>query len=269
MQAFLLHLALEFKATLRNRNLLVMNYLLPLGFYLLVGGMMSQINPFFLDQMIPTMVILTVLSGVILGLPTPLVEAREAGILRSYRVNGVKSRNLIAVPVIANALHVCLVALIVTISAPLIFKAPLPANWPLFLLTFFLTLLAAGGLALLIGVLAPGAQMALLWQQLLFIPAMILSGLMVPLSIIPDGFRRIALLLPATYSMEAFQGLAYQRDTLWPAVYGLLLLTVGGVLGFVLSDRLFTWDRQNAGRRSVLPAFLAVTPYVLGALLLR
>ncbi|NLN20131.1 MAG: ABC transporter permease [Firmicutes bacterium] len=268
MSALLLHFASEFKATLRNRNLLLMNYLLPLGFYLLVGGMMNQINPFFGEQMIPAMVILTVLSGVIMGLPTPLVEAREAGVLRSFRVNGVRSGNLIAVPALANALHVCLVALIICVSAPLIFHVPAPADWPMFILVFLVTVLTNCGLATLIGVLAPGGQMAVLWQQLLFVPAMVLSGLMVPLSIVPAWGRRLALLLPATYAMEAFQGLAYKRETLWPSSYGMLLLSIGGVLGFVLAAKLFTWDNKSDARRRVLPALLAVTPYFLGALLL-
>ena len=138
----------------------------------------------------------------------------------------------------------------------------------MFILVFLVTVLTNCGLATLIGVLAPGGQMAVLWQQLLFVPAMVLSGLMVPLSIVPAWGRRLALLLPATYAMEAFQGLAYKRETLWPSSYGMLLLSIGGVLGFVLAAKLFTWDNKSDARRRVLPALLAVTPYFLGALLL-
>jgi ABC-2 type transport system permease protein len=269
MKAFMLHFAMEFRATLRNRNLLLMNYLLPLSFYLLIGGMMVQINPFFGDQMIPAMVILTVLSGVIMGLPTNLVEAREAGILRSFRVNGLKRSNLMAIPALANALHVCLVALVITISAPLIFKVPLPTDWPMYILVFLLILIANSGLATLIGVMARSAQMTILWQQLLFIPSMILSGLMVPMNLIPGWFQKLGLMLPATYAMEAFQGLAYKRETLWPAQYGMLLLLVGGIMGFVIAAHLFTWDNKTDTRRNrPLLALLAMIPYVLGAILL-
>ncbi|HHT27579.1 MAG TPA: ABC transporter permease [Firmicutes bacterium] len=269
MKAFMLHFALEFRAALRNRNLLLMNYLLPLGFYLLIGGMMVQINPFFGDQMIPAMVILTVLSGVIMGLPTNLVEAREAGILRSFRVNGLQSGTLIAIPALANALHVCLTALVITVSAPLIFKVPAPVDWPMYLLVFLLTLFANSGLATLIGVITRSGQMAILWQQLLFIPSMILSGLMVPLTLMPDWGQKLSLMLPATYAMAAFQGSAYEGETLWYAPYGMLLLFVGGVLGFVLASRLFSWDNQNdVQRHRVVLALVAMIPYLLGALLL-
>lgn len=268
MKAFMLHFAMEFRATLRNRNLLVMNYLLPFGFFLLVGGMMVQINPFFGDQMIPAMVILTVLSGVIMGLPTNLIEAREAGILRSFRVNGLASSSIIAISALANALHVCLVSLIITIVAPVLFKVPLPVNWPMYALVFLLILIASSGLATLIGVIARNGQMAILWQQLLFIPSMILSGLMVPMNLIPGWFQRIGLMLPATYAMEAFQGLAYNRKTLWQPQYGMLLLLIGGITAFVVAARLFSWDNKNDTHHRSILAALAVAPYLIGALLL-
>ncbi len=88
MKAFAYHFSFEFFTGLRNKTLLLMMYLLPLGFHFMMGLMMVDINPFFLETMIPAMVIFAILSGMILGLPQPLVEAREAGIFRSYKING-------------------------------------------------------------------------------------------------------------------------------------------------------------------------------------
>src|SRR5690554_275738 len=86
MNAIIYHFSLEFLAGLRNRTLLLMNYLMPLGFYALMGAMMTKINPPFAQQIIPAMVVFATLSSAILGLPGPLVEARESEILRSYRI---------------------------------------------------------------------------------------------------------------------------------------------------------------------------------------
>ena len=47
MNAFATHFAYEFKTGLRNPSLLLMNYLFPLGFYALMGLVMTQINPVF------------------------------------------------------------------------------------------------------------------------------------------------------------------------------------------------------------------------------
>jgi ABC-2 type transport system permease protein len=269
MKAFMLHLRFELLAGLRNRVLLLMNYLLPLGFYALIGGMMVQINPGFGEQLIPAMVVFALLSGVIMGLPTPLVEARAAGILRCYRVNGVPAFSLLAIPAIASAVHMILVAAAITLSAPLLFGAPLPVHWPAFLLVVGLIFFAHSGLGVLIGVISPHNRLAILWQQLIYLPSILLGGLMVPLAMLPDHLRKLGHLFPATYGMQAFQSLAYGRETLYHPYLVLAALVAGGLAAFGLAFYLFSWDERRRARRAgpTLAAF-ALAPYLVGALLL-
>lgn len=66
-----------------------MNYLFPLGFYLMMGFIMAAINPPFREGIIPAMLVFSALSATLLGIPDPLVNARENGIFRSYKINGV------------------------------------------------------------------------------------------------------------------------------------------------------------------------------------
>ncbi len=88
MKALANHFAFEFKTGLRDSNQLLMNYLFPLAFYALMGLVMTKINPLFAETMVPALVIFAALASTLLGLPGPLVELREAGIYRSYRING-------------------------------------------------------------------------------------------------------------------------------------------------------------------------------------
>ena len=88
----------EFKTGIRNKNLLLMNYLFPLGFYLMMGFIMPEINPFFRETMIPAMVTFAILAATLLGLPDPLVNARETGIFRSYKINGVPAFHILFIP---------------------------------------------------------------------------------------------------------------------------------------------------------------------------
>ena len=78
-EGFLQHFAFEFKTGLRSPGSLLMNYLFPLGFFALMGLVMTQINPLFAKTMVPAMVILAGLAGAILGLPTPMVESQGGG----------------------------------------------------------------------------------------------------------------------------------------------------------------------------------------------
>lgn len=45
MTAFINHFVFEFKTGLRNSNNLLMNYLFPLGFYAMMGLIMTRIFP--------------------------------------------------------------------------------------------------------------------------------------------------------------------------------------------------------------------------------
>ena len=85
MKAFKNHFIFEFKTGIRDKNLLLMNYLFPLGFYIMIGFLMANINPDFIDIIIPAMVVITILISTLLGIPEPLVKSREAGIFRSYK----------------------------------------------------------------------------------------------------------------------------------------------------------------------------------------
>jgi ABC-2 type transport system permease protein len=235
----------------------------------MMGGLMSQINPFFGEQIIPAMVIFAALTSSIMGLPSPLIEAREAEVLRSYRINGVPAPSLLSIPTLSTSVHIFLVSILITGSAPLLFKGPLPSNWAAYLLVFLSIPFACTGLGSLIGVISGNTRSALLWQQLIYLPSMMLGGLMVPSDMLPQTFVRIGHLLPATYAMQSFLGLAYGRETLYHPAMGVLVLLVGGLVAFGLAHLLFSWDSRNGEkRRHPALAALALLPYLLGALFL-
>ena len=83
MNAFVYHLGFEFRSSIRNRAKLVVNYLLPLGLYAMMGLIMGPIIPGFLEIMIPAMVGVAIMAATTLSLPEPLVTAREVGVFRS------------------------------------------------------------------------------------------------------------------------------------------------------------------------------------------
>ena len=270
MSAFLNHLSFEFRTGIRNKTLLLLNYLFPLGFYAMMGLIMAQINPMFLETMLPAMVVFAILAATMLGLPDPLVTAREAGIFRSYKINGVPAFSILAIPALTTILHAGAVSSIITITAPQLFDAPPPVHWPAFILTFCVTAFACAGLAVLIGVVSASSRMTVLWSQLIFLPSMMLGGISgIPVSLLPASMERIAMLLPSTYAMNAFRGLAQGLSVDFDPVGALIVLLVSGVLAFGLAVYLFNWDRHNSTQRGhPLLALLALLPYIVGVFML-
>jgi len=117
------------------------------------------------------MVVFGILVSTMLGLPTPLVEDREAGIFRTYKVNGVPSSSILLVPVLTTLLHLVVVSGIITATGGPLFGGPLPVNWAGFLLAFAAMAISSAGLGVLIGVVVDSARTTVIWSQLIFLPS--------------------------------------------------------------------------------------------------
>ena len=265
MTAFLTHFAFEFKTGIRNSTLLFMNYLFPLGVYAILGLVMTQVNPAFTDTLLPAMVIFVIMGGTILGLPNPLVEAREAGIYRSYKINGVPAASVVIIPVLTTAFHALIVATIVALTAKPLFASATPEHWfPMVWITVLVTF-TCSAIGALIGVAAADNRAITLLSQIIFLPSMLIGGLMMPLSVLPESMRRFAGLLPTAHAMQAFEGLAYGRTTTFEPTTSILILLTSGLLAFSLAIYLFNWDSRNQTRRGhPLMALIAFVPYLVG-----
>jgi ABC-2 type transport system permease protein len=267
MTAFINHFAFEFRTGIRNKQLLLMNYLFPLGFYLMMGFVMAGINPLFLDSMTPAMVVFAVLAATLLGIPDPLVNARENGIFRSYKINGIPSFSILVIPALTTMLHLVIVAAVITGTASLLFDAPAPLNWPGYVLVFAAFAFVMAGISVLIGVVSPNSRVTVLYSQVFFIPSILLAGMMFPYEMLPTVVAKIAQLLPATQAMNAFKGLAMGGAADFNPWLSIAVLFVSGILAFGLAAYLFSWDRRNATRRGhPLLALLCFLPYIIGML---
>ena len=272
MSAFIHHFSFEFRTGIRNPQLLFLNYLFPLGLYLIMGFIMPAINPPFRENIIPAMVVFAILAATLLGLPDPLVTARENGIFRSYKINGIPASSILIIPGLTTILHLVVVSTIITLTAPLLFDAPMPVNWPNYLLAFLAMSVACAGISLLIGVISPSTRMTVLWSQLVFIPSMLLGGLMIPYSWLAESVAsaaRISQLLPATLAINAFRGLAMGYEADFAPWGSLVVLVLSGFLALGLAIYLFNWDRHNASQRGhPAMALLVLLPFLVGIFVL-
>ena len=268
MTAFLNHFTFEFKTGLRNSTSMLMNYLFPLGFYAMMGLVMTQINPGFKEVLIPAMVLVAIMASSLLGQPGPLVESREAGIFRSFKINGVPALSILSIPTLTTIFHALIVSAIIAFTAAPLFKGLNPTNWLAFALITLLAAFAFGAIGALIGVVATGSRSTVLWSQIIFLPSMLLGGLTMPISILPASVRPISGLLPTTYAMQAYTGLAFGQPAVFDPKVSVLVLAAGGLMAFGLAIYLFNWDSRNNTRRGhPALALLAIVPYILGIFL--
>ncbi|MEJ2010705.1 MAG: ABC transporter permease [Anaerolineales bacterium] len=267
MTAFLNHFSFEFRTGIRNRQLLFLNYLFPIIFYLMMGFIMLGINPLFGNTMVPAMVVFAVLAACLLGIPDPLVKAREDGIFRSYKINGVPAASILTVPALTTSAHLLIVATIITASSKPLFDTPLPTNWAAFFLVFLALTICTAGISVLIGVISPSTNFQVILAQLIFIPSMLIGGLMLPFSMLPDAAGLVARLLPATQAMNAFNGLAMGYPADFNPWFSVAALVASGLIGFGLAIHMFNWDSKNTEQRGhILLGLLVLVPFLVGFL---
>lgn len=266
MKAFAYHLAYDLRSVLRDRGRLLLFHLFPLVFFVLCASFMTAVNPFFREAMLPGMVLFAVMSACLLAIPSALVQARENGVFRSFRINGVPSASILSVPVIGAGLHVAAVSAVIAVAGALVFGGRAPSSAVGFAVAGLLSYAAYAAIGVLIGVAASKDTSATLLSQLVFIPSILLGGLMVPARVLPEGLQRIALLLPSTHCMRVFAGLGGLGGGAGVPWASLLVLGSSVALSFGLATALFEWDsRANRPSRKAYAAALAIAPYVVGA----
>jgi len=153
-----------------------------------------------------------------------------AGVLRAYRVCGIPGWAVLFIQSVSALMHLLVVSIIIFVTAPLLFGASYPQNIPAYFLSLFILLFASIALGLLIGVVARSQSLAMMLSQAIFLPTVMLGGIMFPASMLPEPLRLLGHLLPATYIMQSFSGFCFKLPTDINATLSLLITAGIGVV---------------------------------------
>ena len=157
--------------------------------------------------------------------------------------------------------------ILITLAGMRLYGGVAPSHAAGFVAAALMSYAMYAGIGVLIGVAAGNNTVSVLVGQLIYIPSIILGGLMVPSSALPAGLQRLSLLLPATHSMRVFSGLGMpgSAGTPWLSI-GVLAASI--VVSFGLAALLFEWDsRTQAPSRKAWAALLAIVPFAAAALI--
>lgn len=222
MKAFINHLGIQLRLDFRNRGTLLVYYIIPLVFYIVMGAVFSSIMPDAKETLGAAMSIFGITMGAVLGLPPTLVEMRESGTLRAYRVNGVPGWAVLLAKSVSACINLIVVSLIIALTAPLLFGAGVPGHIGAYCLTVFLLILASVALGNLIGVLAKTQSATTVLSQAVFLPSLLLSGIMFPAAMLPDPLRWLGKIFPASHAMLSLSDWAFGSGP-FPAANGIIL----------------------------------------------
>lgn len=245
MKAFLKYLWIQLKMDLRDKGTLLNFYLVPLVFFFVMGAVFSSINPLMKTTLAASMTIFSITMGAVMGTPIPMVRMRESGTLRAFKVNGIPGTAVLSVQIISAFIHLFIVSVIIYMVSPLAFHSAVPqVSWMYFVI-LAVFIFASIGIGLLIGVIARGQSFATMLSMAVFMPSLLLSGIMFPASMLPESFLWLGRIFPATHALQAFYGLAYKTKTNMNAYLALCIIAAIGLLMFVLAASIFNNVRKN------------------------
>ena len=126
-------------------------------------------------------------------------------------------------------------ALGIVLASMWLFDLPMRGSWPLLLLAISLFLAGALGLGLFISTVADTQQVAFQVALLMsFLPTLMLSGFILPISSMPAAVQAVTYVVPARYFLVALRGILLKGTGLWafwPHLMALALFAAA-TLGF-------------------------------------
>jgi hypothetical protein len=228
---------------IRNRMALIYGFVFPLIF-LIVFWTLYRHDEVPIALHLGELLTVTILGGACFGLPTTLVSEREAGVWRRYRLTPTPAWLFIA-SALTTRFILIFVAALMQIALALILGMPAPAH-PLGLLAAFaLTALAFMGLGLIIAAVADNVATVQALGQCIFLPMLIIGGVAVRLSTLPEWALHVSAFFPGRYAVAALQSSA-TGGGLASVGFDLMALALIGAAALIAALALFRWD---AGKR--------------------
>ena len=231
MSAFLYGVSLQWKLDIRSKTLLITCYIVPLLFFAVMGGIFTSVMPEARYTLIQSMTVFGVTMGALIGLPPSLVEIYSSDIKKVYKANGVPLYLGLVLTNISAYIHLFIMSIILYIAAPLAFNAEIPENPMLYFASLAIFIAVSLSIASIIGLAVKDQAKTSMVSIIIFLPSIMLSGIMFPIELLPKAFEMVGKIFPASWGYKIMADSTFQLENLLPLVVILILaICVCGIL---------------------------------------
>jgi ABC-2 type transport system permease protein len=200
----------------------------------------------FMDVFAPGILAMSLMNSGVIGLATAFVTYRERGILRRIRVTPFPLASFILARIFSQLLIAGLQAVILIGMAWAFFGLHLRGNLLVVLLAIVAGALAFLAIGFAISGIAPNAETAASYANLITFPMLFLSGIFFSMDNAPAWLRPITNVLPLSYLVDALREPMTFGNGL-SAIWGdLAVLLLTFVIAMAIAIRFFRWDSRPA-----------------------
>jgi ABC-2 type transport system permease protein len=254
---------LSIKLVTRTKAALFFTFLFPIIFLFVYAGIFARGNPEAVVYFFGPIVTLQIMGSSFWGLGLQSVMQRERGSLRRYRLAPIGPGTMVFSSLLANYLLQLPTLALLVACAVVFFHMPLTINPLTLLLMVTIGSFAFAGFGLTIASVANTMQEAQVYNNVVWFTLLFLSGVTVPLPVLPGWIQRIAPFLPATYLVDSFQAIMVGGQSLFAHRSEMLALLVSGTFGLLFAWKLFRWEKEEKiSTRAKLLSLAFIVPFL-------
>lgn len=209
MNGFLYTLKLKTKLDLRNRDILISYYLVPVIFFIVMSFVFTSTNPDAVKTLIASMIIFSTTMGSIIGTPGSIINYFENSMVKTFKSSGIPLWSILLSSIISGIINLSIVSVFIYIISPVLYNAVIPGNIFIFFLKYILFLIATLLIGTILGIFSKSTSKLTMFSQIIFLPSMLFSGIMFPSEMLPDFLKIVGLFLPATHGMRLLSSVTF------------------------------------------------------------
>ena len=167
------------------------------------------------STLIQSMIVMSVSMGAFIGLPPSLIETYGSDVKKVYKANGVPLYLGLITMFLSTFVHLMISCAIILQLAPILFEAALPIQFPFFFFALAIYIIVSLSIGSILGLIANNQAKLTMIAQLVFLPSIMLSGIMFPLNLLPDFLKTIGRIFPASWGYRLMLDNGFCFENLW------------------------------------------------------
>jgi ABC-2 type transport system permease protein len=166
--------------------------------------------------LVPGLIAYILMITAVISTALSIVREKEVGTMEQVRMAPIGTFPFVVGKSIPYFLISLASAALIILAAMLLFGLPMRGNWLALLVALSLFIAGALGTGLLISTAAETQQVAFQAAMLSsFLPTLMLSGFIFPISSMPAALQLVTYVVPARYFLVALRGIVLKGTALW------------------------------------------------------
>jgi ABC-2 type transport system permease protein len=166
--------------------------------------------------LVPGLIAYILMITAVISTALSVVREKEVGTMEQVRMAPIGTLPFVVGKSIPYFIISLISAALIILAAMLLFGLPMRGNWVSLLIALSLFVAGALGTGLLISTAAENQQVAFQAAMLTsFLPTLMLSGFIFPISSMPTALQLVTYVVPARYFLVALRGIVLKGTSLW------------------------------------------------------